>query len=111
MNVKTVGEKAPHINYDIFIHPNSASAHSQVAKKNAKHVNSSQYGMKSLYNNEISNYMDAMHISQRKNAQRGGPGGYGCNTGGTSYALAHGDPLWRRTGHVGQEMPSFDEMR
>ena len=81
-----------------------------VAKKNAKHVNASQYGMKSLYSNEISNYMDAMHISQRKNAQRGGPGGYGCNAE-TSYALAHGDPLWRRTGHVGQEMPTLDELR
>ena len=81
------------------------------AKKSAKAVDAGQYGMKSLYRNEMTNYMDAMHISSKKGAQRGGPGGYGCNAPTSQAAIGHGDPLWRRTGHVGSEMPSLDELQ
>lgn len=59
----------------------------------------------------MTNYMDAMHISSKKGAQRGGPGGYGCNAPTSQAAIGHGDPLWRRTGHVGSEMPSLDELQ
>lgn len=113
MNVKKVGERAPHINYDIMIHPNAGGAMSQTnfAKRTAKAVDANDYGMKSLYRNEMTNFMDAMHISGKKAAQRGGPGGYGCNAPFSQSAIGHGDPLWRRTGHVGAEMPSLQELQ
>ena len=38
-NVKTTGEKAPHTNYDIFIHPNATGGFDQtrMAKLNVSH--------------------------------------------------------------------------
>ena len=82
-----------------------------MAKMNSKNDNvAKEYGIKSLYRNEMSKFMDAMQISQKKGEQRGGPGGYGCNAP-SSHAIGHGDPYWRRTGHVGSEMPSLEDMQ
>ena len=54
--------------------------------------------------------MEAMQIKDKKDAQRGGHGGYGCNAP-IAYAMGHGDPLWRRTGNIGEEMPTLSEMQ
>jgi len=60
----------------------------------------------------MTKFMGNMHISQKKAAQRGGPGGgYGCNAA-SSYAAAHGDPLWRRHNNVADELlPSLSEIQ
>ena len=39
MNVRTVGERAPHSNYDIMIHPGGDLSQTGSAKRMAKAVN------------------------------------------------------------------------